>query len=71
MDERCKVRDSGRSLAGIASSNLAGGMDVFFLEFVLCRVSTGHCDELIFRPGEYHRLGVSCLIKYCSELHAS
>jgi hypothetical protein len=35
---RSKAWVCGRSLAGIASSNPAGGMDVFFVSAVSCQV---------------------------------
>ena len=35
--ERSKARVYGRSLAGIAGSNLAGGMDVSFVSAVCCK----------------------------------
>ena len=47
----------GRSIAGIAGSNPAGGMDVFFV-FVVCFVGRGLCDGPISRPGESCRMFV-------------
>jgi hypothetical protein len=50
------VGRSGRSLAGIASSNPQGCMDVCLL-WVLCVLSGRDlCDELITRPEESYRL---------------
>ena len=51
--ERSKARVYGRSLAGIACSNPAGGMD----GCPLCVLSgTGLCEGLITRPEESYRL---------------
>jgi hypothetical protein len=52
---RSKVWVYGRSLAGIAISNPAGGMMSFCCE---CCVLSRRClcDELIIRPEEWHRL---------------
>jgi hypothetical protein len=56
MAERSKARVYSRSLAGIAGSNLARGMDVCLL-WVLCVLSgRGLCDGLITRPEESYRL---------------
>ena len=51
MDARSKVWACGRSLAGIAGSNLAGGMDLSLLMSVVLS-STGFCVGLITRPEE-------------------
>ena len=59
--ERSKARVYGRSLAGIAGSNPAGGMDSCPL-WVLCVLSgRGLCDGLITRPEESYRLVRPCL----------
>jgi len=48
---RSKASVYGRSLFGIAGSNIAGGMDVFCYGF--CVLSgKGLCDEMITRPKE-------------------
>jgi hypothetical protein len=53
--ERCKASVYGRSLAGIAGSNLAGAW-----MFVCCKCCVlsgrGLCDGLITRPEESYRL---------------
>ena len=54
MTERSKARVYGRSLAGIAGSNPAGGIDGSPL-LVLC-VLSGLCDGLITRLEESYRL---------------
>ena len=51
--ERSMTRVYSRSLAGIAGSNPAAGMDVCPLWVLSGR---GHCDELITRPEESYRL---------------
>ena len=54
--ERSKAWGCSRSLAGIAGSNPAGGLDVFPL-WVLCVLSGRDlCDGLITRPEESYRL---------------
>ena len=53
LAERSKARISDRSLAGIAGSNPAGGMDIR----VVCVLSgRGLCDGPIPRPEESYRL---------------
>jgi hypothetical protein len=56
MAARSKAWLCGHSLAGIAGSNLAGGMDIFLL-LVLCVLSgRGFCVSLITRPEESYRV---------------
>ena len=57
MAARSKGWICGRSLAGIASSNSAGGMHVCREYFVLS--GRGLCDGLITRPEECYRVCVS------------
>jgi hypothetical protein len=53
---RSNARVCGLSLAGIAGSNLAGGINVCLL-YVSCVLSgRGLCDGPIFRPEESYRL---------------
>jgi hypothetical protein len=47
-----------RSIAGIAGSNSAEGMDVRLLFFVVCCVGSNLCAELITRSEEFYRLCV-------------
>ena len=54
---RSKTRVCGRSLAGVAGSNPAGGMDVCLFE---CCV-WGLCDKPIPRPEESYKLSCMCL----------
>ena len=54
MAARSKAYVRGRWPANIVNSNLAGGVVVFVLCFVLPR--RGLCDELIARPEESYRL---------------
>ena len=51
------VQLCGRSIAAIAGSNPAEGMDICLL-CLLCRVGSGLCDELITRPEESYRVRV-------------
>ena len=62
MAERSKARVYGRSLAGVAGSNHAGGM--YVCESCECCVLSGRslCDELITRPEESYRL---CCVIVC------
>jgi hypothetical protein len=54
LASRCKACVCGRSLAGIAGSNSAGGIDVcLLLVFVLS--GRGLCDGPIPRPEESYR----------------
>ena len=55
VTERFKARVCGRSLAGTADSNSAGGMDVSLL-WMVCVVSTGLCDGPIPLPKKSYRL---------------
>ena len=48
---RSKAWVCGRSIAGVAGSNPAEGIDFRFLCFVACCVGGGLCEELITRPG--------------------
>jgi hypothetical protein len=57
MAARSKGRICGRSIAGIAGSNSAGGMLVSREYFVLS--GTGLCDGLVTRPEECYRVCVS------------
>jgi len=55
---RSKAQICGRSLAGIAGSNLAGCMDVCVL-YAYCVLSgRGLCVGMIIRPDEFHRVSV-------------
>ena len=55
MAARSEERVCGRSLAGIASSNPTGDMNVCLL-LVLCVLSyTGLCNGPIIRPEELYR----------------
>jgi len=65
---RSKVSVCGRSLAGIAGSNPAGGMDVCCECCVLS--GRGLCDGLITRPEESYGCrsvvsDVCCLVEVC------
>ena len=56
MSARSKIGVCGRSLAGIAGSNPAGGMDV---SWECCMLSgRGLCEGLISRPEKSYRLSV-------------
>ena len=55
MAERSKAWVYGCSLAGIAGSNPAGGMDVSLVNVVCC-TGRGLCDGLITRSEESYRL---------------
>jgi hypothetical protein len=44
------------SIAGVAGSNPAEGMDVSSLVFAVCCVGSGLCDELITRSEEFYRV---------------
>ena len=52
-----KAYACGRSIAGIAGSNPAEGMDVV-LVFAVCCIDNGLRDELITRSGEFNRVFV-------------
>jgi hypothetical protein len=54
--ERSKAWVCSRSPAGIAGSNVAGGIDVRLLCCVGCLSGRGLCDGLITRPEEFYRL---------------
>jgi hypothetical protein len=63
---RSKPWVCGHSIAGIAGSNPAEGMDVrlFCLLCVVRRVGGGFCDGLITRPGDFYRVCMSnCLVQ--------
>jgi hypothetical protein len=47
------------SLAGIADTNHAEGMDVCLLVFVVCYISSGLCDEMITRSEESYQVFAS------------
>jgi hypothetical protein len=57
---RSKAQVCGRSVAGVADSNLARGMDVCLLclYVVLSCVGRGLCVGLITRPEESYRVSV-------------
>ena len=56
---RSKACVCDRSLAGVAGSNSAEGMDVPFECCVL--TDTSLCDGLITRPGEFYRVWCVCV----------
>jgi hypothetical protein len=56
----------GGMTAGIAGLNPVEGMDVRVLCFVVCRVGSGLCDELITHSGQSYRECVCVCVCVCA-----